>query len=161
MSNIYDVKVLKTNGEETTLEEYKGKVLLIVNTATGCGFTPQYEGLEKLYLDHKEEGLVILDFPCNQFFGQAPGSDEQIHEFCTLRYNTTFPRYKKLDVKGKNQAPIFAWLCEQKNGKEKGKKPSWNFCKYLIDRNGNFVRMYGSMTKPVDIESDIKEELAK
>ena len=161
MANIYEIKVLKTDGSETTLEEYKGKVLLIVNTATGCGFTPQYEGLEKLYLDHKEEGLVILDFPCNQFFGQAPGSDEEIHEFCTLRYNTTFPRYKKIDVKGKNQAPIFAWLVEQKNGSEKAKKPGWNFCKYLIDREGNFVKMYGSTTKPAAIEEDIKKELAK
>ena len=116
---LYDIKVTNTKGEEVTLEEYKGKVLLIVNTATGCGFTPQYEGLEKLYKDHREEGFEILDFPCNQFFGQAPGSDEQIHEFCTLKYNTTFPRYKKIDVKGKNQAPIFAWLVEQKNGKEK------------------------------------------
>ena len=161
MANIYEIKVMKPDGSESTLEEYKGKVLLIVNTATGCGFTPQYEGLEKLYLNHKEEGLVILDFPCNQFFGQAPGSDAEIHEFCTLRYNTTFPRYKKIDVKGKNQAPIFAWLVEQRNGSEKAKKPSWNFCKYLIDREGNFVKMYGSMTKPEAIEEDIKKELAK
>ncbi|MCR5079123.1 MAG: glutathione peroxidase [Bacilli bacterium] len=158
---IYDIKVTNTKGEEVTLEEYKGKVLLIVNTATGCGFTPQYEGLEKLYKEYREQGFEILDFPCNQFFGQAPGSDEQIHEFCTLKYNTTFPRYKKIDVKGKNQAPIFAWLVEQKNGSEKGKKPSWNFCKYLINKEGEFVKMFGPTTKPESLEGDIKAELAK
>ena len=161
MENLYDVKVMKVSGEEETLEQYKGKVLLIVNTATGCGFTPQYEGLEALYKEYGEQGFEILDFPCNQFFGQAPGSDEQIHEFCTLKYNTTFPRFKKIDVKGKDQAPIFAWLVAQKNGKEKGKKPSWNFCKYLINRNGEFVKMYGSMAKPESLKGDIEAELAK
>ncbi len=158
---LYDVKVTNTKGEEVTLEEYKGKVLLIVNTATGCGFTPQYEGLEKLYKEYHDKGFEILDFPCNQFFGQAPGSDEEIHEFCTLKYNTTFPRYKKIDVKGKNQAPIFAWLVEQKNGGEKGKKPSWNFCKYLIGKDGEFVKMFGPTAKPETLVPDIEAELAK
>ena len=159
MADLYDIKAINNKGEEETLASYKGQVLLIVNTATGCGFTPQYEGLQKLYDAYKEKGFVILDFPCNQFFGQAPGSDEQIQEFCTLRYNTTFPRFKKIDVKGKNQAPLFAWLCEQKNGSEKGKKPSWNFCKYLINRKGEFVKMFGSMTKPEALVEDIEAQL--
>ncbi len=161
MESIYEILVKNVKGKDETIEQYKGKVLLIVNTATGCGFTPQYEGLEKLYKEYAEKGFVILDFPCNQFFGQAPGSDEEIHEFCTLRYNTTFPRYKKLDVKGKNQAPIFAWLTSQTNGKEKGKKPSWNFCKYLISKDGKFLKMFGPTAKPETLVPDIEKALAE
>ena len=108
--SVYDFKVLNNKGEEVSLEQYKGKVLLIVNTATGCGFTPQYKGLEDLYLKHHEEGFEVLDFPCNQFAGQAPGSDEAIHEFCTLKYNTTFPRFKKINVNGKEEAPLYTYL---------------------------------------------------
>ena len=161
MESIYEILVKNVKGKDETIEQYKGKVLLIVNTATGCGFTPQYEGLEKLYKEYAEKGFVILDFPCNQFFGQAPGSDEEIHEFCTLRYNTTFPRYKKLDVKGKNQAPIFAWLTSQTNGKEKGKKPSWNFCKYLISKDGKCLKMFGTTAKPETLVPDIEKALAE
>ena len=105
---IYDLKVLNTKGEEVSLSDYRGKVLLIVNTATGCGFTPQYEGLQKLYDEYQNEGLEILDFPCNQFGNQAPGTDAEIGQFCTLKYHTTFPRFAKVDVNGKNEIPLFA-----------------------------------------------------
>ena len=112
--SIYDYKVKDNKGNEVCLEEYKGKVLLIVNTATGCGFTPQYEGLEKLYETYNKEGFEILDFPCNQFGNQAPGSADEIHEFCTLHYNTTFKQFAKIDVNGKNADPLFTYLKSQK-----------------------------------------------
>ena len=159
--NVFDIIVKNNKGEEVALSSYRGKVLLIVNTATGCGFTPQYEGLEALYKKYKDQGLEILDFPCNQFFGQAPGSDEEIHQFCTLKYNTTFPRFQKIDVKGKDASPLFVYLSTAKNGKEKGKKPSWNFNKYLISKSGDFVKHFGSMTKPEELSADIEAELAK
>ena len=104
---LYDLKVNKRNGEEFSLDQLKGKVLLIVNTATGCGFTPQYEGLEKLYEQYHDKGLEVLDFPCNQFLNQAPGTDEEIHEFCTLKYNTKFDQFKKIDVNGENESPVY------------------------------------------------------
>ena len=154
MAKIYEIPVLNQKGEEVTLKDDEGKVLLIVNTATGCGFTPQYEGLEKLYQTYKDEGFEILDFPCNQFFGQAPGSDEEINQFCTLKYNTTFPRFKKLDVKGKNIAPLYEYLESLKLG-----KPKWNFAKYLVNKEGEVVKFYGSMAKPESFEEDIKNLL--
>ena len=110
MSGIYDITIKNQQNEDVTLAEYKGKVLLIVNTATGCGFTPQYEGLEKMYKELKDKGLEILDFPCNQFGNQAPGSDEEIQSFCTLKYDTTFPRFKKIDVNGENESPLYTYL---------------------------------------------------
>ena len=110
---LYDFIVKDNKGNDVSLSEYKGKVLLIVNTATGCGFTPQYKGLEELYLKYHDKGFEILDFPCNQFFGQAPGSDEEIHAFCTLKYNTTFPRFKKIEVNGKGADPLYVFLKEQ------------------------------------------------
>ena len=112
--NIYDFSVPMVGGGELSLAENKGKVMLIVNTATGCGFTPQYEDLEKLYEEYHEKGLEIIDIPCNQFAGQTPGTDEEIHEFCTLNYNTKFPQMKKLDVNGENALPLYAFLKEQK-----------------------------------------------
>ena len=148
--NLYDIKVIDMEGKEVSLSEYKGKVLLIVNTATGCGFTPQYEGLEKLYKEHKDKGFEILDFPCNQFFGQAPGTDEEIHSFCTLKYDVTFRQFHKIDVNGKNESPLYTFLKAQKKGRIK-----WNFAKFLIDKEGNVVERYGSMTKPAAIEKDI------
>ncbi|MBP5694495.1 MAG: glutathione peroxidase [Bacilli bacterium] len=152
--SLYEIKVLDNKGQEVELSTFKGKVLLIVNTATGCGFTPQYEGLEALYKKYKEEGLEILDFPCNQFFGQAPGSDEQIHEFCTLKYNTTFPRFKKIDVNGKNESPLYTYLKSQL----KGRIP-WNFAKFLVNRNGEVVARFKPTEKPEALESKIKELL--
>ncbi len=156
--SIYDFKVLNNKGEEVSLEQYKGKVLLIVNTATGCGFTPQYKGLEDLYLKHHEEGFEVLDFPCNQFAGQAPGSDEAIHEFCTLKYNTTFPRFKKINVNGKEEAPLYTYLKSQKKG-ALGSRIKWNFTKFLVDKEGNVVERYAPTTKPEDIEKDIEKLL--
>ena len=174
--SIYDYKVKTRSGEDLDLAGLKGKVMLIVNTATGCGFTPQYEGLEKLYKAYHEKGLEILDFPCNQFAGQAPGSDEEIHEFCTLKYNTTFDQLAKIDVNGENESPLFTYLKEQAPTEEiKGlkdkmtmkavaklssstKKESdikWNFTKFLVDRDGNVVKRYIPTVKPEDIEADI------
>ena len=156
MATIYDYTVKNQQNQDVSLSEYKGKVVLIVNTATGCGFTPQYEGLQKLYDAYKDQGFVILDFPCNQFFGQAPGTDEEIHSFCTLKYNVSFPQFHKIDVNGKNADPLYEFLKSQKKGRIK-----WNFTKFLINRNGEVVNRYGSMAKPESFEEDIKAELAK
>ena len=116
MAAIYDYTVKDRKGNDVSMKDFEGKVLLIVNTATGCGFTPQYEGLENLYQKYREQGFEILDFPCNQFGNQAPGNDEEIHEFCTLRYHTTFPRMKKIDVNGANEDPLYTYLKKQKGG---------------------------------------------
>lgn len=155
---LYDFKVLTNKGEEVSLEQYKGKVLLIVNTATGCGFTPQYEGLQALYEKYQAQGFEVLDFPCNQFFHQAPGSDEEIQQFCTFKYHTTFPRFKKIEVNGDNEAPLYTYLKSQPKG-GKGKKIKWNFEKFLINRDGEVVARFGSMTKPEKIDSQIAELL--
>ena len=154
MASIYDYVVKDMEGEDISLSAYKGKVLLIVNTATGCGFTPQYKGLEELYQKYKDKGFEILDFPCNQFFGQAPGSDEEIHSFCTLKYNVSFKQFHKIDVNGKNEDPLYTFLKEQKKGRIK-----WNFAKFLIDREGNVVERFGSMDKPEKIDPKIAELL--
>ncbi|MCR5348523.1 MAG: glutathione peroxidase [Bacilli bacterium] len=154
MESIYDYKVLDMQGNEVSLSDYKGKVLLIVNTATGCGFTPQYEGLEGLYEKYKEQGLEILDFPCNQFFGQAPGTDEEIHSFCTLKYNVAFKQFHKIDVNGKSEDPLYTFLKAQKKGRIK-----WNFTKFLVDREGNVVARFSPMDKPEKIEPHIVELL--
>lgn len=156
MTNLYEITVKNRKGEDVKLEEFKGKVLLIVNTATGCGFTPQYEGLEKLYETYKDDGFEILDFPCNQFLNQAPGTDEEIHTFCTLHYNTKFPQFKKIDVNGKNESPLFTFLKSKKRGSIK-----WNFTKFLLNRDGEVVERYSPMTKPEKIEPKIKELLQK
>lgn len=156
--DIYDFKVLNNKGEEISLSEYKGKVLLIVNTATGCGFTPQYKGLEELYKKYKEEGFEILDFPCNQFGHQAPGTDQEIDSFCTLNYDTTFPRFKKIDVNGENASPLYNWLKKEKGGIF-GNAIKWNFTKFLIDRNGKVVERYAPTTSPSKIEDEIKKLL--
>ena len=152
--SIYDFKVLNNKGEEVSLEQYKGKVLLIVNTATGCGFTPQYKGLEDLYLKYREQGLEILDFPCNQFGHQAPGNDEEIHQFCALRYNTTFPRFKKIDVNGANEDPLYTYLKSQQKGKL-GSKIKWNFTKFLVDKEGNVVGRFAPTVEPEKLEKDV------
>ena len=155
---IYDLKVLNTKGEEVSLGDYRGKVLLIVNTATGCGFTPQYEGLQKLYDEYQNEGFEILDFPCNQFGNQAPGTDAEIGQFCSLNYNTTFPRFAKVDVNGKNEIPLFAYLKKEKDGMM-GSSIKWNFTKFLVDRNGKVVERFAPTVTPEKIESHIKELL--
>ena len=156
--SIYDYKVLKRNGEEESLEKYKGKVLLIVNTATGCGFTPQYEGLENLYKKYHDKGLEILDFPCNQFGNQAPGSNDEIHEFCTLKYKTTFDQFAKIDVNGENESPLYTFLKSEKKGMLSN-KIKWNFTKFLVDKEGNVVGRFAPTVKPEDIDEKILELL--
>ena len=164
MKTVYDFQVKDRSGNEISLSDYKGKVLLIVNTATGCGFTPHYESLEAMYKDLKEKGLEILDFPCNQFANQAPGSDDEIHQFCTLKFGTEFPQFSKIDVNGETADPLFAFLATEKpfqgfgkgikmaalttfanaNNKKYGDKAyiKWNFTKFLIDREGNVISRF-------------------
>ena len=157
---IYDFKVKDIKGEEVSLKEFEGKILLIVNTATGCGFTPQYEGLEKLYKEYKNEGLEILDFPCNQFGNQAPGSNEEIVSFCSLKYDVSFKQFSKIEVNGANEEPLYTFLKSQKGGIF-GKNIKWNFTKFLVDQNGNVIKRYGSTVTPEKIEKDIKILLGK
>jgi glutathione peroxidase len=152
---IYDFKVTDNKGEVHSLEEYKDKVLLIVNTATACGFTPQYEGLQKLYETYHDRGFEILDFPCNQFGAQAPGTDEEIKEFCTGRFGVTFPIFSKIDVNGPKADPLFEYLKSEKKG-ALGKKIKWNFTKFLIDRQGKVIKRYA----PADIPEKIAEDVA-
>lgn len=152
--SIYDFTVKNAKGEEVPMSEYKGKVLLIVNTATECGFTPQYQGLQELYLKYKDKGLEILDFPCNQFGSQAPGTEEEIQSFCTLKYKTTFPLFAKIEVNGKDEDPLYTYLKSQKGG-FLGNDIKWNFTKFLVSRDGRVVDRYGSLTKPEKIEKDI------
>ncbi|MBR2046225.1 MAG: glutathione peroxidase [Agathobacter sp.] len=169
--NIYDFTVKAQDGIEVSLSDYEGKVVLVVNTATGCGFTPQYDELQDLYDEFKDKGLEILDFPCNQFGDQAPGDDEEIHSFCTGRYGITFPQFSKVDVNGENAIPLFKWLTEntkfegfgmspmgmmlsgvvKKNDKDYKKNGNikWNFTKFLIDRNGEIVARF----EPTDMKS--------
>lgn len=154
--DIYDFIVKNNKGEDIKLSDFKGKVLLIVNTATGCGFTPQYEGLENLYKKYHDKGFEVLDFPCNQFMNQAPGSDEEINNFCSLKYDTTFPRFKKVDVNGKDAAPLWVWLRKQKGGFF-GNAIKWNFTKFLVNKNGKVVARYAPITPPEKIEKEIEK----
>lgn len=156
--SIYDFVMKSAKGEEVSLAEFQGKVLLIVNTATGCGFTPQYEGLEKLYEQYKDQGFVVLDFPCNQFGNQAPGTEEEIVSFCQRKYKVSFPQFAKICVNGPDEAPLYKFLKSQKGGVF-GDKIKWNFTKFLVDREGNVVDRYASTTKPEKIEAKIKELL--
>jgi glutathione peroxidase len=148
--SIYDQNVVTNKGETISLKAYEGKTLLIVNTATKCGFTPQYKALEALYKKYQNKGFVILDFPCNQFFHQAPGSDKEIDDFATLNYGTTFPRFAKIEVNGKNEHPLYTFLKSQKKG-----RIAWNFTKFLVDKTGNVVGRYAPNDKPEDFEKDI------
>ncbi len=152
--NIYDFTVLNTKKEPVSMAEYKGKVLLVVNTATGCGFTPQYEGLESLYKKYKDQGFVVLDFPCNQFANQAPGTEDEIVSFCQMKYNVSFPQFAKIKVNGDEANALYKWLKEQKGGFF-SKAIKWNFTKFLVDREGNVVERYAPTTKPEKIEKDI------
>lgn len=141
--SLNDFTVTDIDGAKVPLSTYKGKVVLVVNTASECGFTPQYKGLEKLYKSLESKGFVILGFPCNDFGGQEPGSSAQIKAFCTSKYSVTFPMFAKVKVtKGPDQAPLYTWLTSC------GKSPSWNFCKYLIGRDGQIIEYYSSMTGP-------------
>ncbi len=156
--SIYDFTVKKRNGEDLPLSKFKGKVVLIVNTATGCGFTPQYEGLQELYEKYHDRGLEILDFPCNQFGNQAPGTEDEIHNFCKLNYNTSFDQLAKIDVNGKNEHPLYTYLKNEKPGMII-KRVKWNFEKFLVDRDGNVAYRFASTTKPKNFEDSIIELL--
>lgn len=177
--SIYDFKVKAQDGSEVSLSDYKGKVLLIVNTATGCGFTPQYDELQDIYDEFKSQGLEILDFPSNQFGNQAPGSDEEIHSFCTGRYGITFPQFSKVEVRGENAIPLYKWLEANSTFKGFDKNPmglilsgvakkedkdyknnssvKWNFTKFLIDRNGKLVARFEPMNSLKKVKEQIKE----
>ncbi|GHV72809.1 glutathione peroxidase [Spirochaetia bacterium] len=156
---IYDILVKDINGQEVSLNVFHGKVLLIVNTATGCGFTPQYDGLQKLYDDYKDKDFEILDFPCNQFGHQAPGTESEINDFCILKYHTTFPRFAKINVNGYDESPLYIFLKNQQKGILGSKNIKWNFTKFLVDKSGDVVKRYGPDKKPEIIESDIKKLL--
>lgn len=156
--NVTDFSVESQDGTNISLEHFRGQVLLIVNTATGCGLTPQYQGLQELYDRYHEQGFEILDFPCNQFMGQAPGSAEEINQFCSFNFQTTFPRFAKIKVNGKETTPLYQWLKEQASG-PLGKRIEWNFAKFLIDREGQVVQRFSSKTPPQAIEESLKEIL--
>jgi glutathione peroxidase len=156
--NIYDFTVKNINGEEVSLKEYEGKVLLVVNTATGCGFTPQYDGLQDLYEKYNEQGFEILDFPCNQFANQAPGTEEEIVSFCSSRFGITFPQFAKIKVNGDGEEPLYTWLKSQKGG-VLGSRIKWNFTKFLIDRQGNVVARFAPTDTPEKIDKDIQKLL--
>ena len=158
--SIYDFKVKDIKGKEVELKKYKGKVLLVVNTATGCAFTPQYNGLQKLYEKYQEKGLVVLDFPCNQFANEAPGSNAEIADFCMVQYQITFPQFAKIEVNGKNEDPLYTWLKEQKSGVG-GAKIKWNFTKFLIDRSGKVVARYAPTKKPESLSGEIEKLLSE
>ena len=155
---IYDIEVQQPNGETYQLDAYKDKVMLIVNTASKCGFTPQFAGLEELYKKYKDQGLVILGFPCNQFGNQDPGTDEEIQSFCQVNYGVTFPMFSKIDVNGKNAHPIYKYLKNSLSGAITD-DIKWNFTKFLIDKSGKPMKRYGSNVKPADLEADIVEAL--
>ena len=155
---IYDYSVKAQDGSEVSLADYRDKVLLIVNTATGCGFTPQYEGLQDLYEKYQSKGLEILDFPCNQFGHQAPGSDEEITDFCQSRYGVTFRQFKKIEVNGEGEEPLYTFLKSQQKG-VMGNNIKWNFTKFLVDRKGNVVERFAPTVTPEKIDEKIKELL--
>ncbi len=178
MSNIYEFSVKNTKGEDISLDHYRGKVLLVVNTASGCGFTPQYEGLEALYRKYRDQGLEILDFPCNQFLNQAPGTDEELAAFCQVNYGTSFETFAKLAVNGDHAHPLYAYLknavpleTEDEsllNFKERLKKHliewmgndiKWNFTKFLVDREGHVVKRFAPTVVPKDLEKAIEAQL--
>ena len=153
--SIYDYSVKAQDGSEVAISDYKGKVLLIVNTATGCGFTPQYDGLQDLYEKYQPQGLEILDFPCNQFGHQAPGSDEEITDFCQSRYGVTFPQFKKIEVNGANEEPLYTFLKSQQKG-IMGDRIKWNVTKFLVDRNGSVIGRFAPTVTPEKLDEEIK-----
>ncbi|MBR4452367.1 MAG: glutathione peroxidase [Clostridia bacterium] len=156
--SIYDFTVKSINGEDVSLSVFKGKVLLVVNTATGCGFTPQYDGLEDLYEKYHDRGFEILDFPCNQFANQAPGTESEIASFCSMKFGVTFPQFAKIKVNGDGEEPLYTWLKSQKGG-VLGSKIKWNFTKFLIDREGNVIERFAPTVTPEKIDSEIEKLL--
>jgi glutathione peroxidase len=158
-TSIYDIPVTALDGTATTLAPYRGKVMLVVNVASKCGFTPQYAGLEELYRTYKDRGLVVLGFPCNQFMGQEPGDGAEIQSFCSLKYNVTFPMFAKVDVNGRNAHPLYKHLKDAARGFLWSRAIKWNFTKFLVDREGNVVRRFATMTKPHKLASAIEKLL--
>ncbi|MFD0697040.1 glutathione peroxidase [Paenibacillus sp. GCM10027628] len=158
--SLYDIEVQKITGATKSMADYRGKVLLIVNTASACGLTPHYRGLQSLYEQYQDRGLVVLGFPCNQFAGQEPGSNEDIQSFCELNYNVTFPLFAKIDVKGEHAHPLFTYLVNHTPEPYRTGDIEWNFVKFLVDANGNIVKQYSASTLPEDIAPDIEVLLA-
>jgi glutathione peroxidase len=156
---VHDYTARTIDGEERKLSDYKGKVLLIVNTASKCGFTPQYEGLEKVFRDFRDRGLVVLGFPCDQFGHQEPGDENEIKRFCSLNYGVSFPMFSKVDVNGDHAHPLFKHLKEEAPGLLGSRGIKWNFTKFLVDKSGKVVKRYGSMDKPESIIKDIEQFL--
>ena len=159
MPTLSDFTAHTITGEEQPLDSYAGKVALVVNTASACGFTPQFEGLEQLHQQYADQGLVVLGFPCNQFGGQEPGDADQIGAFCQKNYGVTFPMFEKIEVNGDDAHPLYQWLREEQGGLM-GSKIKWNFTKFLVGRDGTVIKRYGSTTKPEKIASDIEKALA-
>ncbi|MDF9391369.1 MULTISPECIES: glutathione peroxidase [Methylococcus] len=159
--NIYDFEVCTLEGEAVRLDSYRGKVLLIVNVASRCGFTPQYAGLEALYRRHRDDGLVVLAFPCNQFGGQEPGSEAEIRQFCSSRYQVSFPLFAKIEVNGEHTHPLYAYLKSAQPGLLGSEAIKWNFTKFLVGRNGEVLRRYAPNTSPESIEPDLLPLLAE
>ena len=155
MSSVYDFEAKSIDGQTVKLDAYKGKTLLIVNVASKCGFTPQYEGLEALYKKHKDKGLVILGFPCDQFGHQEPGDENQIKDFCSLTYGVDFPMFAKIEVNGDNAHPLYKYLKNEEKGILGTTAIKWNFTKFLVDKAGKVLKRYGSMDTPDSIEKDL------
>ncbi|EOW9528981.1 glutathione peroxidase [Bacillus cytotoxicus] len=156
---VYHFSVKTMTGEEKSLRDYEGKVLLIVNVASKCGFTPQYKGLQSLYEKYKEQGFDILGFPCNQFGGQEPGEEEEILNFCEMNYRVTFPLFAKIDVKGKHAHPLYQYITKQAPGIFGIKAVKWNFTKFLIGRDGAVMNRFAPQIKPVELEKEIEKLL--
>jgi glutathione peroxidase len=155
MTELYDIPLTRIDGTQTSLAEYRNKVVLIVNTASRCGFTPQYAGLEALYRKYKDQGLVVLGFPCNQFGAQEPGDEAQIAGFCELNYSVSFPMFAKVDVNGPNAHPLYVALKKEAKGLLGSEAIKWNFTKFLVGSNGATINRYAPLTSPHDIESDV------
>lgn len=160
MTSVYSFSAHSLQGDAIPLSRYTGQVLLLVNVASACGFTPQYEGLQALYTDYGERGFTVLGFPCDQFGHQEPGNAEQIASFCTSRYSINFPMFEKIEVNGPGAHPLYDWLKKQKAGVLGSRAIKWNFTKFLVDNNGRVLRRYGSMTKPDALRRDIERALA-
>ncbi len=156
---IYEIKAQTIEGEEKAISDFKDKVIIVVNVASKCGFTPQYEGLEKIYREYKDRGLVVLGFPCNQFLSQEPGDESEIAKFCSLTYDVTFPMFAKVDVNGQDAHPLFNYLKKELPGLLGTKDVKWNFTKFLIDKNGNPVKRYAPRDEPRKMIEDIEKIL--
>jgi glutathione peroxidase len=156
-NSIYSIEVKKIDGQSLLLSEFKGKAMLVVNVASRCGFTPQYEGLEKLFLKYRDQGLVVLGFPCNQFRAQEPEGESEIASFCSLNFGVTFPLFSKIDVNGASAHPLFAFLKSKAKGILGTEAVKWNFTKFLVDRDGNVLKRFAPTTKPEDLEKDIRD----